>query len=481
MAQSVLLPGGVKVIDARLERAGLLNVAMETAGRAVADHLQARFPAGRVLLLSGSGANGGDAWVAARHLLALGREVSVLAQPPKHPLSKLNKKRLSAFGTASQALTVSSLRRALGNADVVVDGLLGTGFTPPLRTELAELIGLLNESGLPVLSIDLPSGLDAASAELPEVVVKAAHTLTFGGLKPALIYGPATHTAGQVTVAGLRLPPVWTEQEAVALRPTDAEIAALLPRRSADAHKGTAGRVWVLGGHPGTLGAPALAGLGALRTGAGLVTIYSGADVPLITPELMTRRVEFSNLESEPKPDAVAVGMGLGPQATGVALMVLGWGLPTVVDADALQPELMGAGHPQIIWTPHPGEAARLLGTETTEITRDPLSAARAMQEKFGGVVVLKGGPSTVATEDGLFVARGGHPGMASAGMGDTLSGVLAALLGQGLSAPDAALAGVRLHSKAGELAGQQHGYGLTATDVSGELGRAWLLLVGED
>ena len=480
MAQSVLLPGSVRAIDARLEKAGLLDLAMETAGRAVADHLQVHFPVGRVLLLAGSGANGGDAWVAARHLLALGGEVTLLAQPPRHPLSKLNKKRLSAFGATSQALAAASLRRALGNADVVVDGLLGTGFTPPLRAELAELIGLLNESGLPVLSIDLPSGLDAASAELPQEVVRAAHTLTFGGLKPALIYGPAVHAAGQVTVAGLRVPPAWTEQEAVALRPTDAELAALLPRRFADAHKGTAGRVWVLGGHPGTLGAPALAGLGALRAGAGLVTIYSGADVPLITPELMARRVEFSALESEQKPDAVAVGMGLGPQATETARMVLGWKVPTVVDADALQPELAGAGHPQVIWTPHPGEAARLLGTDTPAITRDPLAAARALQDKFGGVVVLKGGPSTLATVQGLFVARGGHPGMASAGMGDTLSGILAALLGQGLSAQDAALAGVRLHSKAGELAGQQHGYGLTATDVSDELGRAWLELVGE-
>ncbi|GAA3998522.1 bifunctional ADP-dependent NAD(P)H-hydrate dehydratase/NAD(P)H-hydrate epimerase [Deinococcus rubellus] len=479
MAGSVLLPGGVKALDARLERAGLLDLAMETAGRAVADHLQQVFPAGRVLLLAGGGANGGDAWVAARHLLSLEREVTVLAQPPRHPLSKLNRKRLAAVGVTSQVLAATSLRRALAAVDVVVDGLLGTGFRPPLRAELGELVGLLNGSGLPVLSIDLPSGLDAASAELPEVVVKAAHTLTFSGLKPALIYGPAAHAAGQVTVAGLRIPPDWTVREAVALRPTDDEIAALLPKRFADAHKGTAGRVWVLGGHPGTLGAPALAGLGALRAGAGLVTIYSGADVPLITPELMAHRIKLSDLEREQKPDAVAVGMGLGPQASEVARMVLGWRVPTVVDADALQPGLAGAGHPQVIWTPHPGEAARLLGTDTQGITRDPLSAARALQEKFGGVVVLKGGPSTVATPDGLFVARGGHPGMASAGMGDTLSGILAALLGQGLNAQDAALAGVRLHSKAGELAGQQHGYGLMATDVSGELGRAWLELVG--
>ncbi|AZI43952.1 NAD(P)H-hydrate dehydratase [Deinococcus psychrotolerans] len=459
---------------------------METAGRAVADHLQHHFPAGHVLLLAGSGANGGDALVAARHLLALEREVTVLAQPSKHPLSQLNKRRLSAVGVEAQTLSAANLRRVLTGAQmvggVVVDGLLGTGFVPPLRPELSELVEIINQSGLKVLSIDLPSGLDASNAQRPEAAVRAAQTVTFGGLKPALIYGPAAHAAGEVSVADLRVPPEWVLREAVALRLTDAEIAAKLPVRFADAHKGTAGRIWMVGGHPGTVGAPALAGLGALRVGAGLVSIYSGADVPLITPELMVHRVEMddqlSALENEVKPDALAVGMGLGPNAAQVARTVLSWTIPTVVDADALQPELAGHGHDQVIWTPHPGEAARLLGVTTPEITAGPLSAARQLQSKFGGVVVLKGGPSTLATGNGLFVSRGGHPGMASAGMGDTLSGILAGLLGQGLSAEDAALCGVRLHSKAGELAGAKHGYGLTATDVSGEVGAAWLALV---
>ena len=161
--------------------------------------------------------------------------------------------------------------------------------------------------------------------------------------------------------------------------------------------------------------------------------------------------------------------------------MVLNWTIPAVIDADALQPELAGAGHAQVIWTPHPGEAARLLGTRTAEITRDPLSAARTLQERFGGVVVLKGGPSTIATPQQLFVVRGGHPGMAAAGMGDTLSGILAALLAQGLSAEDAALTGTRLHTRAGELAGAQRGYGLSASDLSCELGAAWLSLTAQE
>ncbi|AWN24478.1 bifunctional ADP-dependent NAD(P)H-hydrate dehydratase/NAD(P)H-hydrate epimerase [Deinococcus irradiatisoli] len=452
---------------------------METAGRAVADSVKQHFPTGRVLLLAGSGANGGDALVAARHLLALGRDVQMLALPTKHPLTKLNRRRLSACGLKVEPLSPATLRRALNAADVVVDGLLGTGFTPPLRPALGELIGLLSASAVPVLSIDLPSGLVADSAEVPETVVQARRTVTLGGWKPALLYGPAAQAAGVVEVVGLRVPHDWIDREALARRLSDAEVASKLPVRFADAHKGTAGRVWIVGGAPGTLGAPALAGLGALRAGAGLVTIYSGAEVPLITPELMAHQMNVLNLGDKARPDAVAVGMGLGQQAEAAARMVLGWNIPAVVDADALQANLAGVGHAQVIWTPHPGEAARLLGVQTGEITRDPLAAARRLQDTFGGVVVLKGGPSTVATSKQLYVTRGGHPGMAAAGMGDTLSGVLAALLGQGLSAEDAALTGVRLHAKAGELAAERHGYGLMATDVSNELGAAWLALRG--
>ena len=481
---AVLSPAGVRALDAELDRAGLLELAMEEAGRAVADTAQHRVPAGRVLLLAGSGANGGDALVAARHLHALGRDVRVLALPSKHPLTRSNRKRLGKVGVAVAPLTPASLRRELRAAALVVDGLLGTGLTPPLRPALAELVAQVNAAGVPVLAIDLPTGLDALSSEVTGEPLRAAWTVTLSGLKPALLFGPAAHHAGEVTLADLRLPPGWAIRHALATRPTPAEIAPLLPLRHADAHKGTAGRVWVVGGHPGTVGAAALAGVAALRAGAGLVTIHSAAEVPLVMPELMVRRHDdlggfLQQTAERERPDALCVGMGLGPDAPALARQVLGWRLPTVLDADALQPELAGAGHDACIWTPHPGEAARLLDTSTPDVTRDPIAAARALQERFGGVVVLKGGPSTIAHAGGVWVSRGGHPGMASAGMGDTLSGLLAALLGQGLSAPEAALAGVTLHARAGERAGAKHGYGLTATDVSAELGAAWMELAG--
>lgn len=485
MTELVFRPDGVAALDARLEAAGLLDPAMEEVGRAVAEAAGELAGGGPVLLLAGGGANGGDALVAARYLAGWGAEVRVLAAPSRHALTRLNRERLAAFGVGVGPLTPEAVTREARGASVLVDGLLGTGFQPPLRSELAavvEAVGAARAAGTRVLAIDLPSGLDAAVAVPPGESVWADMTVAPVGLKPALLFGEAAARAGEVRAWPLALPPGWAAEAALATRPDDAAVAALLPVRRVDAHKGTAGDVWIVGGAPGMVGAAALAGLGALRAGAGRVTVHSGAEVPLVTPELMVRRHGDPGgwlAGTGEHPDAVAVGMGLGPGAVGLARTVLGWGLPTVLDADALQPELAGAGHDRCVWTPHPGEAARLLGVGTGEVTREPLAAARTLQERFGSVVVLKGGPSVVAHSGGLWVGRGGHPGMASAGMGDTLAGVIAALLGQGLAAPDAALAGVRLHTRAGERAGARHGYGLTATDVSAQLGGAWLDLTG--
>ncbi|GGR82849.1 NAD(P)H-hydrate dehydratase [Deinococcus sedimenti] len=479
MRGAVLTPDGVRAIDARLERAGLLDPAMEVAGEAVARAVQERWPTGRVVLLAGGGANGGDALVAARHLLAAGRSVTVLARPSTHPLTRLNRRRLRAVRGEVRPLTPASLNRAARGATVLVDGLLGTGFRPPLRDDLARVIGALNarDRGPDVLAIDLPSGLDATRADLPGEAVRADVTVTFIGPKPAQLFGDAAAHGETLIVTPLPVPAAWIEDVQVAARPDDAALGALLPVRTASAHKGTAGRVWIVGGDPGTVGAPALAGLGALRTGAGLVTVHSAADVPLVTPELMAQRhadLRAFLTASDVRPDAVALGMGLGPDAPALAREVLRWTVPTVLDADALQPELCGHGHDRCLWTPHPGEAARVLGVSTLEITRDPLAAARALQERLGGVVVLKGGPSVVARSGDLSVSTGGHPGMASAGMGDTLGGMLAALLAQGLPAWDAARVGVRLHARAGERAARTFGYGLGATDVAHEIGGAW-------
>ncbi|MDO4263391.1 MAG: NAD(P)H-hydrate dehydratase, partial [Deinococcus sp.] len=240
--------------------------------------------------------------------------------------------------------------------------------------------------------------------------------------------------------------------------------------------------VWVVGGSAGMEGAPVMAGVGALRAGAGLVTLHSQAELPLVMPELMRTRhaslTDWAHHESR-RPDALALGMGLGPQAAALAREVLRWDIPTVLDADALEPDLSGLGHSRCLWTPHPGEAARLLECDVAAVTADPLGSAQALQERYGGVVVLKGGPSVVAWDGGLSVSRGGHPGMASAGMGDMLAGLLAALLAAGMAPAQAAQAGVRLHARAGERAARRFGYGLSASGVAAELGGAWADLSG--
>ncbi|ACO45939.1 bifunctional ADP-dependent NAD(P)H-hydrate dehydratase/NAD(P)H-hydrate epimerase [Deinococcus deserti] len=483
MPQYVLTAAQASAVDQQLQRAGLLDLAMEEAGSAVARLVQQQYPAGRVLFLAGGGANGGDALVAARHLHVQGREVEVLALPARHRLTQLNRRRLQAVGVACRPLKAAAAQRSVEAAALLVDGLLGTGFTPPLRAPLDTLVHIINAASCPVLSIDIPSGIDAHSAEAG-LAVQAQHTVSLMGWKPALLFGESAARAGAVTLVPLTVPAAWVQAQALAVRPTDAEVGAMLPARRNDAHKGTAGHVWVLGGHPGTVGAAALTAAGALRTGSGLVTVHSVAEIPLVMPELMVHRHSVWDAAfrafGDRRPDAVAVGMGLGPDAAHIARRVLSWNIPTVLDADALQPELIGHGHDSCLWTPHPGEAARLLRTSTPELTRYPLEAARALQEQLGGVVVLKGGPSVVAYSGGLSVAQGGHPGMASAGMGDTLSGILASLLGQGMDVVQAAVAGVRLHARAGERAGQLHGYGLSATDVASQLGAAWTDLTSE-
>lgn len=488
MTEYVFSAAGIQSLDQRLSRADLLELTMEEAGRAVAAQLLSLSGPGPLALLAGGGANGGDALVAARHLHAAGREVWVLAAPSTHPLTKRNRRRLAATGVQVQALSAEAVI-ALPRPAAWADGLLGTGVGGELRGMMADVVRALNARTCAehrpgsagqaewVLAIDLPSGLPADRATAPTVTVQAGHTLALSGYKPAHLFGDAARRCGTLALARLGVPPAWAQAEALATRPTDAEVGAWLPQRPADAHKGLAGQVWVIGGSPGMEGAPVLAGIGALRAGAGLVTLHSEAELPLPMPELMrSRHPSLSRWAPavQERPGALAVGMGLGPQAAALAREVLRWNIPTVLDADALQPELGGLGHDRCVWTPHPGEAARLLECSVTDVTADPLGSAEALQRRYGGVVVLKGGPSTVAWDGGLSVSRGGHPGMASAGMGDTLAGIVAALLAAGMEPYQAAQAGVRLHARAGERAAQRFGYGLSASDVSAELGRAW-------
>jgi ADP-dependent NAD(P)H-hydrate dehydratase / NAD(P)H-hydrate epimerase len=478
----ILRSNDVKNLDTELERLNLLSVTVENAGRSVAEKTLELYPQMHsILVLAGKGFNGADALVAARHLIAAGRKVTVLH------LENDWIKTVDMWLEPQDLLELvfDNLERCLPDAEIVLDGLLGTGFRAPLRENLEQTVKILNGSSVPILSIDLPSGLEAdRTGAQTELFVWATHSLALGSLKPALLFEPTRSRVGQIHLLSIAVPDALLENYALAQTLEPNLIGSLLPVRSRAAHKGTAGEVWVLGGSSGMTGAPLMTAWAALKTGSGLVKTYSEVDLMGGALETIHHKVtDWAALETLKKPQAVAVGMGLGTEAVKVALQTLEWKIPTVLDADALSPALEGKGHECCIWTPHPKEAARMLGLETADIVRNPLESVFELQRRFGGSVVLKGGPTVVATPSSagkspqLWVNTG-NPGMASAGMGDTLSGILASLLGQGLSGPDAARAGVFLHGWAADSLLEAEGYGLQASEVAARIGRTmWHLM----
>ncbi len=496
----------VQQIDAAAADAGIpVVILMENAGRAVADAIRREHQKPcRALVACGKGNNGGDGLVVARHLAASGYGVTVLTAPgagESEPSSTM-RSALDAWRVSVRNLgdEIEHLENAAWPYEIVVDALYGSGFRPPLRDLEARFLRRLKDirGSLEVWAVDVPTGFTDALEPSPDAV-GADFTVALTGLKPSLVFNPAADMAGRVQVGDVGVPPWITAQHATAgvAQPN----AFPLPHRARDAHKGTAGRVLVLGGLESYPGAPALAALGAFRAGAGLVEVVAPERAGLGAPMEATRRTipswtrENLTFLAHEKFDALAAGMGMGAVETDALELLCHLEKPVLLDADALQPELetwlksRWASHdhpvPDAVLTPHPGEAARLLGVKTTDITRDPLEAARALTERYCAVVVLKGGPSVVAhlerSPEGvrtrLWVNTTGNPGMATGGAGDVLSGVIAALMGQGLGAVDAARLGVYLHGRAGDLAAQSKGYGLIASDVAEQIPAAWLEL----
>ena len=261
----ILRSSDVKNLDAELERQGLLNTTVENAGRSVAAKTLELYPAAQhVLVLAGKGFNGADALVAARHLLAAGRKVTVLSL--ENDWTKTVEMWLEPDRLLE--LNLETLERSFPHADIVLEGLLGTGFRSPLRGHLDQIIESLNRSSLPILSIDLPSGLEAdQTGAQPEIIVGAAHTLALGSLKPAFLFEPTRSRIGKLHTLSIAVPDALLEKHAFAQTLEREFIASLLPKRRGDAHKGTAGEVWVLGGSSGMTGAPLLSAWAALKTG----------------------------------------------------------------------------------------------------------------------------------------------------------------------------------------------------------------------
>ncbi len=480
LPEALYRPHQVRTLDRlAMEACGLPGERlMERAGRAVFEAARRRWPDARHwVVVAGPGNNGGDGLVVARlaHRAGFGVRVHLLGDPARLRGAALHHHRL---------MREAGLREEVGppppglRAQLAVDALFGTGLDRAPEGEAARAIAWLNGCGAPVVAVDVPSGLDADQGRALGEAVRAALTVSFVGLKRGLLTGEAPDHVGELRFDGLGVPEqAYREVPPAARRLTAAAVARWLPRRPRSAHKGRFGHVLVVGGAPGMVGAACLAGEAAARAGAGLVSLAvhpaQAAGLAARRPELMVHPVEGPAALGPllERATVVAAGPGLGrdPWARSLLDRVLESELPLVLDADALN---LLAGQPVRrggwVLTPHPGEAARLLGLEgPAAVQAARFQAAEALAERYGGVAVLKGAGTLVQGPEGTWVCDAGNPGMASGGMGDLLTGLIAGLQAQGLEAWQAAAAGVWAHARAGDLAAEEGGErGLLASDL---------------
>jgi ADP-dependent NAD(P)H-hydrate dehydratase / NAD(P)H-hydrate epimerase len=455
------------------------------AGASALRVVQTRWPrARRVVVYCGAGNNGGDGYALARFARGAGLDAAIVSLIPLDRLqgeAAQAAQDCRAAGVAIHAFG-GPAAPAAGAADVLVDALLGIGANREVAGDFAAAIAALNDAGAPVLALDVPSGLHADTGLPLGSAVRAAVSLTFIGLKPGLFLGAGCDHTGEIELADLGVPESFGRDMAPVLtRLTGADLDRALPPRPRSAHKGTSGRLLLLGGAPGMPGAIRLAAEAALRTGAGLAYVAAHRDsAPVVLagrPEVICRAVDSAGdlgalLDLA---DGVVVGPGLGTSAWARQLWrrVLETELPLVVDADGLNllaeaPVARG----RWVLTPHPAEAARLLGVGTHEVQHDRLAAVRELAARYDAVAVLKGACSLVATPAGVAVCDRGNPGMATAGMGDVLAGVLGALVVQTRDLAGSARAGVLLHALAGDDAARDGERGTLAGDLLPHLKR---------
>jgi NAD(P)H-hydrate epimerase len=435
---------------------GSLEQLMERAGTAVAEHVLRRFP-GRVTVVCGRGNNGGDGKVCARVLREAGRDVHVVE------------------GVGD-----------LGEPDVVVDALLGIGLKDAPREDAARMIELMNACGRPVVSVDVPSGVNASTGEVPGAAVRAAATVTFGAVKVGLAVAPGRAHAGHVVLAPLGL---RAQEHEHALVPASALHD--VPRKTHTSTKYSAGSVLVVGGSRGLTGAAMLTALAAFRADAGYVTVAAPeSSLPVLETRLLEAvkrplpedssgrllpRSADAILDAAAKADAVAIGPGLGRSDGTVALVRIlleQLDVPVVLDADALWNLEPFSRRASTVLTPHAGELSRLLGIDADTLNAHRLDAVRRAASRFGSVVLLKGSDTLVARpRGGVVVSLYGEPALAAAGTGDVLTGVVAAFLAKGLEPQAAAGLAATAHGVASKLV--PHQAGLVASDLLPGIQRA--------
>jgi len=455
------------------------------AGQALLDAVDTCWPsAKRLLIVCGAGNNAGDGYVLARLARSSGYTVQVMALGEPAGLKGDAATALSDF-LAGGGSVCDWDAESIAQADLVVDAILGTGLERPLEGRFLDAVDAINASGKPVLAADIPSGLNPNTGTVMGAAIQADLTVTFVGRKIGFYLADGPDHVGSCRLADLEVPSrVSSESEHVAQLISARLRRRVLPPRRRTAHKGDNGRVLVVGGGEGMPGAVRLAGEAALRSGAGLVMVATLPEhVPIVLssrPELICRGVRRDKdlqvlLD---RADVIALGPGLAQNEWSVQMfrMALASGRPLILDADALN---LLADHPRRredwVLTPHPGEAARLLGTSASIIQNDRLSAVKRLAESYGGIAVLKGAGSLVARAGKLpWVCDQGNPGMASPGMGDVLTGIIAGLAAQCRDLEVASRLGVLAHAAAGDLAARRGERGMAAGDLMDPL-RSWL------
>lgn len=499
-----ILPAEMKTLEEQyMHRTGVPGrQLMELAATHLADAAERLHTGGRVECFCGPGNNGGDG-IAAMRILA-GRKTDFRG------CCWLLSEKLSADASAQldrlrQEAPLVEVRPAAEYAGekpgLIIDALFGTGLARELTGHAAELCRKINEvadAGVPVLAVDIPSGLDGSTGRILGTAIRATETVTFHRPKPGLYLNHGLDCAGRVTVRDIGIPEDDSAPEGLSILQRD-DVSRLLPKRRHNSHKGSYGRLLIVAGSVGMAGAAALCATAALRSGAGLVTVACPeAVLPIVQtlcpcatalplPEDAAEAVRQLRQPLK-QADALTIGCGMGQSEWaqfllyGLLDMVARSGKPAVLDADGLNLLAKMGERPRLercILTPHPAEAARLLGESTSAILADPVSAAKALHQRFGAAVVLKGSASVLAAEDGLGLNVFGTPAMAKGGSGDVLTGVLGALLSGNaagaycLNRLEILQLGCALHGLAGVAAEEKYGSrGVLATDLCQELGR---------
>lgn len=469
----------MRAVEARAAREGIatLTQLMERAGMALAREVMDKAPDGPVAVVCGTGNNGGDGWVAARHLVASGRSCRVITLAAPDSLSGDARAAAEAAlreGVPWEPLDAST---SLAGASTVVDAVLGFGFHAPLREPQASAVALIAASGAFVVAADVPSGVDSDTGAAAEPAVFAHATVTFSAPKPGLLIYPGARHAGEIVVADLGIPSEWMHVDGALEVPTAADLARTFPWPQPEDHKGSRGRVALVTGSLTYPGAAVLTALGALRLGSGFtVAVVPEPIADLLrasAPNLLVRPVPAGPdgalssadavLQAVADADAVVVGPGLttaGAVAEAVSRLIAEVDVPLVLDADALNalgaPPTQPAGRSApIVITPHPGEAARMLGMTAAEVQSDRISASRALCGP-ATTCLLKGPRTIVVGEGRRAVITAGNAALARAGSGDVLAGMIGTLLAQKVGAYDAAVLAAFLHGRAGEIGSER-------------------------